>query len=801
MISRRIFPRLMISFFVLSPLPLACLSWFYLNTFEPEMLDTIGENLVSITDKKTDQINSFLNEKMNEVAVLSKMDHTFLTLRKMTDEFNKTKSILDPAFRKNLFYFRPFFQMTKVTSGYYDMLLISKYGDIVFSVIHEPDLGTNLFEKTADSSDLALAFRETRNFLDAQILLSKSYQASLGRPAIFIVYPIFENNEFLGSLAVQLDVDQIESVIADNTGLGISGETLLAQRGATEALYVGPSKHVRNSALKFSLPLTKLSEPMHAALTGESSTGLTLDESQKEVLAVWRYISPLRLGIVSKVDKDEAYQPIYRLRKTVMLSLVLLLILGTVFANALAKSFVVPLEQFIRVTQLIATGQLTERVPTQEIAELNSLARSFNFMAGSIEEQQGLLEARVIEKTKDLQTANDRLSMAKEEAEAASRAKSDFLANMSHEIRTPMNAILGLTELVLTTKLNVEQKEFLQKVYSSSRALLSMLNDILDYAKIEAGKLTIEKLPINIHHLMKESQDLFSAQISQKGLNWDLEIAPDVPLEVLGDPLRVSQILNNLIGNAIKFTDKGTIKVKVWSKKIESGIHELHFHISDTGIGLSSEQLNSLFSAFSQADSSITRKYGGTGLGLSICLKLVQMMGGDISVQSELGKGAEFTFVIPFSPAIFDQYLSTEKLMDHRFLNQPGRIDYNFNGAKILLVEDNQVNQLVANRLLKKLGAEVTVANHGGEAIDLLEKGQFQVVLMDLHMPIMDGYQATQKIKLNPKLRAVPIIALTAAVMPQDKEKCIELGIVDIISKPIDLRGLGLVLSRWIKSS
>lgn len=800
MISKRIFPRLMISFFVLSPLPLACLAWFYLNTFEPEMIETIGENLISISDKKTDQINSYLNEKINEVAVLSKSEHTFTTMRNMSAIFQKHKSVSNPEYRKSLFFYRPFYQMAKITSVYYDIILIDRKGNVVFSVIHEPDLGTNLFNKSEDNSDLALAFRDTIKSLDAQILLSKSYQASLGRPAIFIVHPIFGDNELLGTIAVQLDVDKLEAVIADNTGLGATGETLLAQRGATDALYVGPSKHDRNAPLKFSLPLNKLSKPMHAALTGESSTGLTIDESKKEVLAVWRHISPLRLGIVSKVDKDEAYQPIYRLRKTVILSLGLLLILGTVFASVLARSFAGPLEQFIRVTQLIATGQLNERVPTQEIAELNSLARSFNFMAGSIEEQQGLLEARVREKTKDLQTANDQLSKAKEEAEAASRAKSDFLANMSHEIRTPMNAILGLTELVLATPLKEEQKDFLRKVYTSSRALLFILNDVLDYSKIEAGKLNVDSVPMSIALLMKDSQDLFSAQISQKGLIWSLDIDPGIPPEVLGDSLRISQVLNNLIGNAIKFTHKGNIKVNVKSKPLANGMHEIHFTVFDTGIGLSQTQMDSLFSAFAQADNSITRKYGGTGLGLSICSKLVKMMGGNISVRSWEGKGSEFTFFIPLSPSMSTNTPRVVHLRKQRSMLEPSTpVQYNFRGARILLVEDNQVNQLVAHRLLIKLGVEVIMANHGGEAIEYLEKEKFEAILMDLHMPIMDGYETTRKIKANSKFQSLPIIALTAAVMPQDKDRCIEIGIVDMISKPIDLRGLGLVLSRWLK--
>ncbi len=526
------------------------------------------------------------------------------------------------------------------------------------------------------------------------------------------------------------------------------------------------------------------------------------------------------------------------------------------------------------------------------------------------------------------------LSQAKQAAEAANRAKSEFLANMSHEIRTPMNAILGLIQLVFDTPLTPKQDDFLRKAYASSRALLNILNDILDYSKIEAGHLLIERLPFRVEETLKGVADLHTASIAEKGLDIFLEIDPFMPVAVTGDAMRLTQVLSNLVGNAVKFTEHGEIHIKAEVVQVDGETLSLRFAVRDTGIGLSKDQMDRLFQAFTQGDSSITRKYGGTGLGLTICERLVALMGGEIAVSSTEGQGATFVFTIqvgagpsslihpsvpplehcnilavddqetariilkqvldawglethtassgeealaqieeaginqrPFDAVLLDWRMPGMSGLDvarhlhedaeqgrlthpllvvmvtaydkEELLAQADSIHLNgiltkpvtpsvlfnalvnglnpqpvvapidqkgtasrladYRGLRVLLVEDNAINQQVAAEFLKRHNLTVILASHGGEAVDWVSRESFDAVLMDLHMPTMDGLEATRRIRELPNGRDLPIIAMTAAVMPEDRERCAACGMVDFVCKPIDPEELIQVLQRWIK--
>jgi len=350
---------------------------------------------------------------------------------------------------------------------------------------------------------------------------------------------------------------------------------------------------------------------------------------------------------------------------------------------------------------------------------------------------------------------------------------------MSHEIRTPMNGVIGMVELAIENNKDAEQEEYLETIQDSAHSLLSILNDILDFSKIEAGKLELEDVPFDLRKCIARTLKTMSFWAKEKSIDLDCEISPYIPKNFVGDPNRLRQILTNLLGNALKFTDQGRVSVGVILESQKEGQAVLKFAVSDTGVGIASDKQEVIFNSFIQANDSTSREYGGTGLGLAISSQLVAMMGGRIWVESEEGKGSQFYFTVSMDVAPDNQAIGNDL---NGALSLPPE-----KALRILLVEDNRVNQKLAVRMLEKRGHNVVLAENGQRALDLFAESSFDLILMDVQMPGMDGLEATAQIRAQEKFAGghVPIIALTAHALKEDSEKCFEVGMDAYLSKPI----------------
>jgi signal transduction histidine kinase/CheY-like chemotaxis protein len=599
-----------------------------------------------------------------------------------------------------------------------------------------------------------------------------------------LIFPILHDGKFIGIISSDIVLDKLQEMVSKVNPHEQGGYTEIFSNSGT--IVAHPDEALLGVDLTDAMQQT---DPELAGIVPEIKSAIQNGEiylsASQDSYTVYMPIqfseatNPWSVAVSVPMSKVLANANAVR-NYAIMVSLIAIVLIACIL-YVIARNVTKPILILSDTAKILGDGDFDVEIEApllERSDEIGTLSKAFRVMAEKIHEQ-------IIEMQKYTQS----LEVAMTESMAANEAKSLFLANMSHEIRTPLNAVIGLSNLLLDTSLDDKQKDYTEKMRRSSTTLLGIVNDILDFSKAEAGDMKLDRVSFDVRRIFDDLSVFFEEQNADSGIALRFELDPSLPDTLVGDPLRLQQIFINLVDNAYKFTEKGAITIRASVTEQGQNDVKIRFAVEDTGIGIGKDQMEKIFAAFSQADNSSSRKYGGMGIGLTITQQMVELMGGDISVVSAAGKGTTFTFTCPFwLPAV----ASESEVHAAAIAAEDDGENAILHGLRVLLVEDNDINAMISVELLKAVGIEVRVAENGKIALEKLAEAQagqqqFDIVLMDLQMPIMDGYEATRIMKETAEYEDIPVLALTAHAFPEERERCIALGMEDRLTKPIDM--------------
>ena len=773
--------RLLLAFLLVGLVPLGIGVWITVRSAEDALHERALQSLQATGRQRAARLESFIQNRIRDAALLSNEQGLIQALHELELELHRG-GLEAPGYRAAERRVRPLLIRHREAHQAADLLLLAAAGDTLFSVTRGQDLGVRLTAQPYRATALADVFDRATTLLEVAVS-DYGYYPATRELAFFVAAPVLRAEAVVGVVAMRFGEAEIRGLVDDYAGLGETGEIVLGQRAGDEALVVAPLRHDPQAAFERRVPKSPTSgSPLWDAARGQRGTGIVTDYRGQEVVATWRYIPEFGWGMVVKIDTAEAFAPARRLLRLSAWVGGLALILVLVCALLLSRRVANPIRRLSATALLIAEGDLSRRVDIASADELGQLGWSFDRMADEVHEARTVLEQKVetrtallAARTAELERQTDRLveserclreqqqelQEANAELELAGRYKSEFLANMSHELRTPLNSLLILSRLLADNRsrnLGEGEVEWARTIHSSGSDLLALINDILDLAKVEAGRLNIAPEVVDIPMFADQVRRSFAHVADERGLGFRLVLDDGAPKQLYTDPRRLNQIVRNLLSNALKFTARGEVAIR-----LEGPGDTLRLVVTDTGPGIAPERQELVFEAFRQAEGSITRTHGGTGLGLTISRQLARLLGGDLTLRSVPGEpGSTFTLTVPAYPPGADVVAATPSPVPAARASAPAApVAADARGAPILIVEDDPRFAAAMADLARERGFAAIVAHDGEEALRLAREARPLGILLDMHLPTMDGWQVMKELKRDPRTRHVPVHAIS----------------------------------------